>query len=186
MGAGTGAAMPAGTMWDPFAGDTRTDVFGLLNKLVGGAGNAGLYGFNGNPAIATAARERVMGDLGARQAGARTAAALANVNDPSMAANAELQAYLGTQGDASRAGSDAALQEQQRSEDFYRQLLGGWMGNTMQDYENEMQHKRQMAEQGNQGNGLLSGLGQIGGAALGSWLSPGVFWGQSRHSNGHP
>lgn len=140
---------------DPYAGATG-NLNGLIDWLIHQAGAGGVFDVNGNPMLATMARENVMGDAGARESAARTSAMLHSGGDPSMAGFASLMSGLNTAGQASGAANDAALKSATTNQQMLREIL--------------MSQLAPRAQQQQQPDEFLTLLGQLGGGLLGGLL----------------
>ena len=133
------------------AAEPTTDYAGGYEQGGGGFASSG-------DSMLDFVRNQAMSDAGARTLGLRYAARSASPNDPSLAAFAGLSGQLVGQGDAARSlnrgALDYAAQEKARK----------W-----QEYILRLQHEwQQESERRAAQAALYSGIGQLGGVALGA------------------
>lgn len=160
----------SGTGWD--RSRTLNQLYELLNQYAGSGaftpgGNKGLMDATRSEALSNAEALRGRGDLVSRNLGV----------DPATAASYALRSDLNTQGGVADALNTASRGVLERQDAFGKDLLSMLANLNAQDWMAERQgdiSKRYAPEQPGGIGGLL---GQIGGRALGGWLSPGGWWG---------
>lgn len=152
--------------WAQWGANNDSGWGGLQAWLLSQGYGAGAFNPLGSPQLVEAQRQRVLSDAGAREAKARTAAALAGGGDPSMRGVGELLASLGTASDASRAGSDAALSTATSAQDFIRSMLADYLTANQGAFSSAWAGRNSQSG----GNDWLDQLLGIGGQALGGWL----------------
>lgn len=177
-GGGTGA-----TDWTPGLNDwsgTGWDRARTLNKLyelLQNYSDFGSFSPEGNKGLMDSVRTGALADAEAIRQRNNLIGSNLGV-DPSTAGSFALQSDLNSQGGVADALSAASRGVLERQDEFGKNLLS-MLGNlNAQDWMAERQgdiSKRYAPDQG--GGGLGGFLGNIGGRALGGWLSPGGWWG---------
>lgn len=178
---GGGGGAPAG-FWDLFSGGGADvgDWNRLLTMVASGNGPAGtMFDPNGDPREMQAISE--MGQVDALDRGRRgyLLAQQESPNDPGLAGYMRLKGQLGAMSDSSRMAGSERLAARQRQEAFARmlmQMIGS--SNLQRGLANQNYGLQNSLQQSQQGGGFGDWLGNVGGGALGSWLSPGGFWGK--------
>lgn len=154
--------------WDAWGNNHDGGWGGIQANLLARGFAGGAFNPMGSPELIAMQRSRVLEDAGAREAKARTAAALSGGGDPSMRGVAELLASLGTSSDAARAGSDAALSTAQSGQDFARSLMADYLGSNQGAYSSSWANRNGQQQQ--QGNPFLNWLGEAGGRWAGGLI----------------
>lgn len=164
--------------WAAFAGDTRNDFYGVLNRILAAAGGAGSFDPMGSQALIDMLEGKGVRDAGAFEAAARNDMAALGYDDPALAAFAGMQARRGAQGQLSDSLMDARIQQATSAQDFTRQALMAQLQAALSQYLNSQQAELQRYNESKRGGGggWADLLGGAAGTAAGRWLSPGGFF----------
>ena len=153
---------------DPWAGNVEGGWRDVLGRVVGMAGQQGMWSNEGDPALMALLRGRAFEDAAARQNAARLGARLQGGGDPYLQAYAALQSQMGSQSDLSRMLGGIEQERLGRRQDFFqdllKQLLGGQLNLDITRYQGDAALRA--ARAGNTGGSSL--LGTLGGATIGA------------------
>jgi hypothetical protein len=151
--------------WGPFTGDQRGDIWGALNRIIGGFGQGGAFGPGGSSDLWDSIKHGLVTGQGDLERRAQSANAINYGGDPALSGYGSLMGALQGGSDLSRGLASAKTGMLQHQQDFAQQALMQWIQSILQ--QNLQQNEARLRPR--QGGGIGELLGGLAGAGLGAF-----------------